>query len=119
MRNARALSWIAIAALSGCGLLSSDPCSKADQAVQALADKTKACSSLSISTSSIKSQSACDTAVKSCSDADKTLLSDEMSCVINLGACVSGQETSFEVNFGLCVAGTTQVSSACKQGFGL
>lgn len=119
MRNARALVWIASAALCGCGLLSSDPCSKADQAVQALASKTSSCSSPGLDTSFIKGKSACDAAVKDCTAADKTVLSEELDCVINLSACVSGKEKEFGTAFGLCIAGTTQLTAGCKQGFGI
>jgi hypothetical protein len=109
--------WIAAAALAGCGLLSTSPCDKADQAVQALADKTRSCSGLSLP--SIKGKSACETAIKNCNDVEKTVISDEMDCITNLSACVAGKESDWVQSLATCTAPTAALSQNCKQGFGL
>lgn len=116
MRIAPALLWTAMAALSGCGLFSSDPCAKSDEAVKALADKSASCSGVTLP--SIKGKSVCDTAVQNCSETEKTILSEEMDCISSLSACVAGKEQEFGTRLFLCVATTSQLSDSCKKGFG-
>lgn len=116
MRIAPALLWTAMAALSGCGLFSSDPCAKSDEAVKALADKSASCSGVTLP--SIKGKSVCDTAVQNCSETEKTILSEELDCIINVSACVPGKEKDFAISAGACLFTTSQLSDSCKKGFG-
>jgi hypothetical protein len=118
MRIAPALLWTAMATLSGCGLFSSDPCAKADEAVQTLADKSASCSGSGLTLPQIKGKSVCDTAVKNCSETEKTILSEELDCIINLSACVAGNEKDFAISAGACLFTTSQLSDSCKKGFG-
>jgi hypothetical protein len=119
MRFAPALLWTAMAALSSCGLFSSDPCAKADQAVQVLAEKSASCSGSDIKLPQLQGKSVCDTAVKNCSETEKTILSEETDCIINLSACVAGKEKDFATSVGICLLTTSQLSDSCRKGFGL
>ena len=118
MRIFATLLAVGVLSLSGCGLLDTKPCEKADQAAQSITTKAQSCSGLSIPT--IKGQADCETAVKNCNDAEKTIISDEMNCLINnVGSCQAGNESDWVKSVTTCIAATAALSSGCKQGFGL
>ena len=118
MRFANAVMAAAALSMSGCGLFDGEnPCDKADAAASNIAAKSSSCSGITLP--AVKGQAECETALKSCNEAEKAVIDEEMVCLSKVGACVAGDEDAFLQDIAACAAPVAVLSGACKQGFGL
>jgi len=115
-----AMVVVAVLALSGCELFDGSktkPCDKADSAANAVAEKAKGCSGITVP--AVKGKAECETALKNCSDAERIVIDEEMDCLAGLGTCVAGKEQDWLKSAVACAAPVAVLSESCRKGFGL